>query len=307
MPGGNTDANQDEALRALVMKKSVLDFAMAELDELKRIVPSAEAPKIDVHADAIRDIETQLATQIETGVINPSACELPAEPTEDLAGKTGNSPYSTNNVSTDDSPTHREVALAHSGILLAAFKCDLLRVATFQFSPGTNHVSFRGMWPSDPNRIAMHHPVSHMNPFLSGAASQEPPTSGEAADIYGFLVNVQVWYNQLMAEILTNFKNATDAFGNSILDYTVTPYITEVAESNHSRGPKPGFLFGGGALGLRHGTFQNLQNRPQVDLYLTAAQALLQTEDVLGALEGERFIESNRDAGIIDGLWEPPA
>jgi hypothetical protein len=308
MPGGASEGNQEAAIDALRRKKSVLDFSMRELDELKRIIPSAEAPKIDVHTEAIRKIEQQLAMQIETGMIDPgTSCMLPTAPSEDLTGSEGNSPYSTNNVQRDDSPTHREVALAHSGLLLTAFQCDLLRVATFQFSPGTNHVSFKGFWPSDPNRIAMHHPVSHMNPFLSGAASQEPPTSGEAQDIYEFLCNVQVWYNGLMAEILTNFKNATDAFGNSILDYTVIPYVTEVSEPSHSRSPKPGLLFGGTALGMKHGTFQNFQQqRPQVDLYLTAAQALLQTSDVLSALEGELFIDDNPNASVIPDLWEAP-
>jgi Protein of unknown function (DUF1552) len=308
MPGGNTGGNQEAALRALRLRKSVLDFSSHELSQLKLVAPKAEGAKIDVHADAIRKIEMQLSESIANGGIDDGTCTLPTAPPQDLGGKKGNSSYSTNNVATDDSGTHREVALAHSSILLAAFQCDLLRVGTFQFSPGTNHVSFKGLWPSDPNRIAMHHPVSHMNPFLGGAASQSPPTSGEAADIYGFLVNAQVWYNKLMAEILNNFKDAQDAFGNSILDHTVIPFVTEVAEANHSRGPKPAFLFGGNALGLKHGTFQNFsQQRPQVDLFLTAAQALLKTSDVMPAFAGERFVNFNRDAEVIPGLWEAPA
>jgi len=200
------------------------------------------------------------------------------------------------------------VAKAHAGILLAAFQCDIIRVATFQFSPGTNHVSFKGMWPSDPSKIYMHHPVSHMSPFLGGAASQAPPTSGQAKDIYEFLCNVQTWYNAKMADILKTFKTAKDAFGNSLLDYTVIPYVTEVAESNHSRGPKPGFLFGGSKLGLKHGTFQRFaQDRPQVDLYLTCAQALLKTADPKTVLSAERFIKSNPNGAPIAGLWSAPA
>ncbi len=308
MPGGNTDANQEAALKALVMKKSVLDFTIDELDQMKTIVPGTEAPKIDIHTEAIRKVETQLADQIASGDLTAGDCTLPAEPDASLSGKTGNSSYSTSNVSQDDAPKHREIALAHSSILLAAFQCDILRVATFQFSPGTNHVSFKGMWPSDPNRIAMHHPVSHMTPFLSGAASQPPPTGGEALDIYEFLCNVQIWYNTLMGEILNNFKSATDAFGNSLLDYTVIPYVTEVAESDHARNPKPGYLFGGTKLGLKHGTFQNFSpERPQVDLFLTAAQALFQSSDVLTILNGEQFVNDNRNASVIQGLWEPPA
>ncbi len=309
MPGGATEANQEAALKAVRMKQSVLDFSIAELNQLKTLVPASEAPKIDVHTEAVRKIEQQLAGQIESGVIDAGDCTLPTAPEESLAGREGNSPYSTNNVATDDSGIHREVALAHSNILLAAFQCDILRVATFQFSPGTNHVSFQGLWPGNANRIAMYHPVSHMNPFLSGAASQPAPTSGEPQEIYGFLVNAQIWYNTLMAEILNNFKSATDAWGNSILANTVVPYVTEVAEANHSRGPKPAFLFGGSDLGLQHGTFQNFQQqqRPQVDLYLTAAQALMQTADPMSVLSGERFVGDNRGAAPIDGLWSPPA
>lgn len=309
MPGGNTGANQAAALKALRLKRSVLDFSMSELNKVKTLAPGAEAPKIEVHTEAIRKVEQQLASQIESGGISDGdECTVPVAPAGNLAGGSGNSPYSTSNLSTDDAPTHREVALAHSAILMAAFQCDILRVGTFQFSPGTNHVSFKGMWPSDPNRIAMHHPVSHMNPFLGGAASQARPASGEARDIYDFLVNVQTWYNSLLAEILVRFKDAKDAFGNPLLDYTVVPYVTEVGEANHSRGPKPAFLFGGGKLGLKHGTFQNFQQqRPQVDLYLTAAQALFQSTDIQEALKDERFWNDNRNAGVIPGLWESPA
>lgn len=307
IPGGDSASNQDAALRALRMKRSVLDYSLSELNRLKTLAPGSEAPKVEIHAEAIRKVELQLAEQIEKGDISGGECAVPVEPEGNLSGGKGNSPYSTSNLSKDDAPTHREVALAHSAVLLAAFQCDIIRVGTFQFSPGTNHVSFKGMWPSDPNRIAMHHPVSHMSPFLGGAASQARPASGEARDIYDFLVNVQVWYNTLMAEILVRFKDAKDAFGNPVLDHTVIPYITEVGEANHSRGPKPAFLFGGGQLGLKHGTFQNFQQqRPQVDLYLTAAQALLQTSDVQTVLANERFTQFNRNAGVIPGLWEAP-
>jgi hypothetical protein len=111
-----------------------------------------------------------------------------------------------------------------------------------------------------------------------------------------------------MAELLTKFKQAKDAFGNSLLDYTVVPFVTEVAQSNHSRDPKPAFLFGGTKLGLKHGTFQNFgQSRPQADLYLACAQALLKNADPKSALPNERFWQFNKNAAVIPGLWAAPA
>jgi hypothetical protein len=304
MPGGGTPENQAAALKALKMRKSVLDFSMAELSELKKLAPGSEAPKIDIHTEAIRKVEQQLAAQIAAGGNGGPTGMAPAKPADGLTGKKGNSNYS-NNVNTDDAPNHQAVAEAHSALLLGAFQLDLIRVATFQFSPGTNHVSFKGMWPSDPNRIAMHHPVSHEGPFLGAGATADPSSfTGDDKNRYEFLSSVFTWYNARMADILKKFKMATDGFGNSVLDYTVIPYITEVAQSNHSRNPKPAYLFGGTKLGLKHGTFQNFaQSRPQADLFMTCAQALLKNADPKTALKDEKFLKDSANAAPIAGLW----
>jgi hypothetical protein len=308
IPGGGTDANQEAALRAIRMRKSVLDYSLSELNELSRLAPAAERPKLELHTQAIRKVEMQLAAQLESGEIpSDMTCTLPPEPSKDLSGGEGNSPY-LDNVNSDDSGVHQAVAEAHAAVLLAAFQCDILRVATFQFSPGTNHVSFKGMWPSDPNRIAMHHPVSHAGAFLGSASEADPSgLAAEDRDRYDFLANVQIWYNQRLADFLVKLKDADDGFGGKLLDTTVVPYITEVAQSNHSRRPKPAFLFGGGKLGLQHGSFHQFDERPQVDLFLSCAQALLQTDDPKGGLEAERFNQFNPTASAIAGLWAPPA
>jgi hypothetical protein len=61
----------------------------------------------------------------------------------------------------EDATTHAMVAGLHFGVLQAAMVCDLIRVATFQYSPGTNHVAFQGMFPGEPTTIYMPHPESH--------------------------------------------------------------------------------------------------------------------------------------------------
>jgi hypothetical protein len=61
----------------------------------------------------------------------------PPIPAATLTGKSGSKfDYTNPKASTSDEMIHREVALAHSGIIRAAFQCDLIRVATFQYSPG---------------------------------------------------------------------------------------------------------------------------------------------------------------------------
>ncbi|HEX2877340.1 MAG TPA: DUF1552 domain-containing protein [Polyangiaceae bacterium] len=302
MPGGATTENQKEALRALQLRKSVLDYALGELGKLKRVAPASEAAKIEIHTEAIRKLELQLTEGSPAG-----ECSLPGVPPDTLQGKVGNTSYQEPTV--DDTQVHRAVAEAHLAIITAAFQCDIIRVATFQFAPGTSHVAFKGMFPSDPERLGAQQPMSHSSVILSGGSQRSPVgLSGANLDAYEFMANVHTWYNQRMADWLTKLKTTPDVQGGNLLDYTVIPFITERADGSSVRSPKPALLFGGGKLGLKHGTFQSFSPvRPQVDLYLTCAQALLGTADPLSVLSGERFVQFNANASVIPGLWSPPA
>jgi Protein of unknown function (DUF1552) len=309
MPGGSTPANNDAALKALKSRKSVLDFSLRELDRLKMLAPASEASKIDAHAAAIRDVETKLQMQIDSGGSSGANCTVPAAPDASLKGQTGSHPdYGNEGTSTSDEVTHEKIGKAHAAVLLAAFQCDIIRSATFQWSPGTNHVSFKGQYPANPTGSYMHHPMSHR--ISSQGFFNGPPLTGTSADasLYQFLVGINTWYNQKMADILTTFKNAKDAMGNSILDYTVIPYVTEVGDPSHARSPKASMIFGGKALGMKGGQFLNFESnqRKQVDVYLTCAQALLQNADPLSMLPAaeEKFDRSG--ASPIAGLWAKP-
>jgi hypothetical protein len=312
IPGGGTDANQAAALKALRAKKSVLDHSIRELDGLRTLAPASEFDKIDSHATAVRSLEKELSASIDAGGESTNTCAVPAEPDASLKGQTGSKfNYGEGNEvsATSDEDIHERIGKAHAAIILAAFQCDIIRAATFQWSPGTNHVSFKGRYPADPERSFMHHPMSHRigsSSFFNGT-----PQTGTSADasLYQFLVSINTWYNEKTADILQTFKDAKDGWGNSILDYTVVPYVTEVGDPSHSRGPKASMIFGGKALGMKGGQFLDFQNntRPQVDVYLTCAQALLGHDDPLAALpeETEKFDRTN--AGPIAGLWEKPA
>jgi len=309
MPGGATDANQEAAAQALALRKSVLDFSIGELNRIKTLAPASEASKIDLHTEAIRKIEQQLSQQIEDGTISLDSCQAPAAPDASLVGKDSarNADYGRAETSTADDAIHEQIGKAHAGIIKAAFQCDLLRVATFQWSPGTNHVSFGGQYPDDPKAIFMHHPLSHDIGDRSHVMSS-PPTNGRLASIVEFLANVQTWYNTRTAEIINEFKATEDTFGGNLLDQTVIPYITEVAETTHSWSPMPAMIFGGRALGMQGGQYVDLSSgsgggRSYNAMWMTVAQAYLGA-DPLGALSGEVFDDRNADP--IEGLWSPP-
>jgi hypothetical protein len=306
MPGGSTPENQEALLRALRARKSVLDYSLSELAELKTLAPGSEASKIELHAQAIRAIEMQISGQLESGMVVDPSCVVPEPPDPSLTGETGSSnPYGSEEVSSADDEEHEVIGKLHAGIIKAAFQCDIIRVATLQWSPGTNHVSFKGLQPDDPNAIFMHHPLSHK--IGSKADVMDSLPGGSAAGIVEFLANVHTWYMQKIADIVLDFKNTTDSFGNSLLDHTVIPCVTEVAETTHSRSPTPALILGGKALGMQGGQFVNFESavRNQNDFWLTVAQAYLKTNDPLSALSAEVFYKNG--VSPIEGLWLPPA
>jgi hypothetical protein len=294
-----------EALKILLLRKSVLDYSLRELDRLKRLAPASERDKLDGHAAAVRKLEAQLSDQIVGGTGPSDDCSVPAKPEASLTGKTGDylvGDYREAEANTSDETTHEAVGKAHAAILRAALACDLIRVATFQWSPGTNHVSFRGLDPNEPDTIWMHHPLSHRvaeTSFFNG------PRPASNAYIWDALVNVNRWYFQKTADIIDDFRRELDPLdpaGGTLLDRTVIPMITEVAEASHTREGHAALIFGGGKLGMQGGQYQSVSGIHN-QLWVTVAQAFLGT-DAVGKLSSEAYVKGGADP--IPGLWAPP-
>ncbi|MDQ2645955.1 MAG: DUF1552 domain-containing protein [Myxococcota bacterium] len=292
-----------EALKLLKLRKSVLDYSLRELQRLKALGPASERDKIDGHAEAIRKLEAQLSDQILGG--NGRECSLPPLPDATLTGRDGESlraDYDQLQSNSSDEATHEAVGKAHAAILRTAFACDVIRVATFQWSPGTNHVSFRGLDPNSPDTIWMHHPLSHQvveSAFFNG------PRPAEKAYIWDAMVNANRWYFQKTADIVDAFRlqvDPLDPAGSSLLDNTVIPMITEVAEASHTREGHAALVFGGKRLGMQGGQYQSvsgIHNR----LWVTLAQAFLGAGAV-ELLSNEAYVKRGADA--IPGVWVAP-
>jgi len=264
MPGGTT---VDAMARARAAKKSVLDFTLRELTRLRTLAPASQKPVLDAHETAIRDLEKELDSQ---GTVTGPGCGI-AMPPPDVGAvpDDGKDHAETTIVPTADDTLHQQIGEYHQAIIRAAFKCDLTRTATFQWSPGTNHIAFKGLHPDNLNAIYTHHPVSHnadVGPNLTAAPAMR---NGDVQ----YLVNVEKWYNTRMSEFLNTLKSTVDVFGNPLLDNTLIPYVTEVARATHEWNPMPLIIFGGKNLGLKGGQFLTFTGRPYADFLLTLAQA----------------------------------
>jgi hypothetical protein len=149
----------------------------------------------------------------------------------------------------------------------------------------------------------MHHPLSHriVDPdFYNGSR----PSSD--AYIWDAMVNANRWYFQRTADIIHEFLREVDPLdplGGSLLDRTVIPLVTEVAEPAHTREGHGALVFGGGKLGLQGGQYQSVRGIHN-QLWVTLAQAFLGIEAV-SALEDEVY--EKYDANPIPGLWVDPS
>jgi hypothetical protein len=301
--GGGTD---EDALRRLKQEKSVLDNSLRELQALYDMAPANERVKIEATLTIVRQMEMSLVEKIN----NPPMvgdCMVPTAPPMNLSGLNADrTSYGNGGQSdADDAENHAAVGAAHSDIIRAAFACDLIRVATFQWSPGTNHVSFKGADPNSPDRSYMHHPLSHQNlssPFYTGS-----PPSGNQRYVYDGMTYVQHWYFTETAKFVAKFlttPDPLDANGGNLLERTVMTAISEVGNPSHDRNGASALIIGGSKLGMQPGGFQDLGNTHHNRIWLTTAQAFLGA-DPLSVLGDEVFYKGN-GVSPIPGIWSAP-
>ncbi len=287
--GFSPGATQTELAKRLVMKQSVLDSAKRELDRLNTLVPSSERPLLDAHAEAIRELEKSLsnAADVQAGTCAP---ELEIDSTLDGAQLTRLTSYLEPQAESADTGLVEQLAKSFFAILKVAFQCDLLRVATFQFCPSTNHLAFGGLYPTDFDGAYGHH-------TLGSSLSAE-----QTGDVAEFLVGAQIWFNTRLAEGLQTLQGAKDVFGGSVLGSTVVPFMTEKADmATDSWQALPSMLFGGGELGLAGGQYLDVSGRPHTDVWMSVAQALFAEAEPLQFFGDEAF--AKYEVAPIQGLW----
>jgi hypothetical protein len=263
MQGQSGTGDMEALRRARMLRKSVLDFSLRDLGKLRTLAPKSEHERLDAHEQAVRAVEKELDA---ADTRDPDACAKPMMPpvltpfSDSQANRIGNGNYSTVNGRASDEMLHEQIGKLHFEVIKAAFQCDLTRVVTFQWSPGTNHVSFKGMYPNEPDSIKMHHPLSHE--FNNPQAPE-------------FLTKVDTWYSQRTAGFLQALLETKDLAGGSLLDNTLVPYVTEVARADHSFQNAPFLVFGGKGVKLQGDRLKKYNpRRPVNDMWLACAQAL---------------------------------
>ncbi len=277
MPGNDTAALMAARLR----KQSVLDFAGKDLARLRAISPASQKVTLDSFEDAIRATEMEL----DASMSDAGFCGVATAPEQVNVVDTMEDPYTQGGAMERDDEKHEKIGRLHFSVIKAAFRCDLTRVATFQWSPGTNHVSFGGMWDPDPSLFKIHHGTSHLG-------------LGGDKNIQSFITKVETWYARILADFVTELKGTQDANGKAIFDNTLLPYITEVENGDHGWDEMPWLVLGGPATKIAGGQlWNNYANgkRSTNDLWMACAKVFGINDFVLG--------DSNQHTTALEGVF----
>jgi hypothetical protein len=265
----------------LAQQKSVLDFMLSDLTRMRTLVPSNEKAKLEMYTESIKKLEASLVSALPMA---PSCIRPPAPMTFDETGRGasgGSAPGGTKLSGLDyyipgdpNNHPHQVLGRLHLSMIRTAFACDLVRVATFMWSAGTNWVVFPGNFNG-----------AQVGGNL-GASPHHPPSHTTDAGTVAWVAQIDRFYAQQTAEALQEFEATTDFDGKSLLDNTVVVYLSEISRAyDHDFRNTPFLVFGGANTGIQGGRFvkvtggplptldgQNTGNRPTNDAWLALAQ-----------------------------------
>jgi hypothetical protein len=250
--------------QVLMQKLSVCDFMRRDIARMQTLIPASEKPRLAAHLASITQLEASLR-QTYNSMPNTNICVKPMTPPTYANTSTGRQMMGTSTTvfttgsgvdyyvdGAPNSHPHLDLGLNQLRLIKTAFACDLVRVATFMWSSGTNWVVFPGSFQGATIRgnpqATPHHPPSHSDP------------AGDTGT-RDWLNQISTFYSAATATFLQELAttpdiDSTTANPTTLLDNTIVVYLTEVARAwDHNQQNMPLIVFGGKNTRVRGGTF----------------------------------------------------
>ena len=313
--GGSLPTGTDPQ-KVLAQKLSVLDYMRKDLARMQTLIPASEKDRLATHSASIQQLESSLR-QMYASMPNTNVCTKPTTPPTYANTSTGKQMMGTDPMTSvfttysgvdyyvtgsPNSHPHLDLGVNQLRLIKTAFACDLVRVATFMWSAGTNWVVFPGTFQGasikGTPQSTPHHPPSH---------SSDSATSG-------WLNQINNFYSAATASVLQEFATTPDIDGNMLIDNTVIVYLTEVARAyDHNQMNMPLIIFGGKNTKVKGGTFLKVTggplgtqagatsgNRPFNDMWLALLPIFGVNSSVLSGASGVL-----QNTGPLAGIFNP--
>jgi hypothetical protein len=240
--------------RTLAEERSVLDLVKGDLARLSQRLPAPQREKLDSHLDGLREVERSLHAPVGGGNRGP----LPGPP-EALAP--------------NSSINHPKVLDQYFAISKLALQFDVTRIITFMYASGNSQVSLGDYMPGYAK-----------GPLHRLAHAYKTPA----------LIEATRYYCGLTAKFINELAALKEADGSSLLDNTLVPFFSEVAQF-HEHNDIPFALFGGKKLGLQGGRALRYPGRTPNDVWVDVAK--------LFGVEMPTFGDANLNAGPLPELF----
>ncbi len=261
-------------------RASVIDAVLGEMNSLRTKLGSVEGAKLDMHLDALREVEQRL-----TGEGDP---DIPPEEQPQPEGASCDDPWidtgSFGDADLYDPGKFGDVLRAQIDLMVLAMACGKTKVGTIQCSQHTSELIMSRIPGSDmygPNYDMRSHQASHY-----GASH-----NWDSREFSDFVAQRQ-WFVSGFAYLLERLA-ATPEGDGTMLDHSLCVLCTEVSDGNtHQHDDMPITLAGGACGRMAGGRLLNTGYRRHGDLWVSVAHAM--GEGIGG------FGDSS--AGPIDGL-----
>jgi hypothetical protein len=245
---------------AALRRKSVLDVVREDLASLRAdaFVSAADRRKLDLHASALRQLETAMTTGGGAAV---SGCNLPADRTREIQTNDG---------------AYERIAAMMMDIMAIAMACDHNRVTTCQLGTGAGGPIYK--WCGDRlNQQYNHHKLSHGATTDAATSPNLPDAEWKLA-----LFNIDTWHMKQMRVLLDRLASYAEP-GGSVLDNSIVLYMNELSNGlQHNFADLPVLIAGSAGGALKQGLLVKMTSGgtgsttecPTNQLFVTIANAL---------------------------------
>ncbi|MCB9764059.1 MAG: DUF1552 domain-containing protein [Alphaproteobacteria bacterium] len=249
VPAGDGGEVVEDTTRA-----SVIDGVLDELTHLKTELGGAEAAKLDLHLEAVREVEQRLQGTTG-GVVDAASCE---EPRIDTGAFDDSQLY--------EQSLFPEILRAQIDLMVLAMSCGVTKVGTIQASQHTSELimsRFPGTEMYDPGYDMRSHQASHY-----GASHNEA-----SREFTSYVAQRRWWVSQL-AYLLEQLDARPERDG-TMLDYSLVVLCTEVCDGNTHLHDNMPFVLAGRAGGrLSTGRLLDYGYQRHSDLWISVAHAM---------------------------------
>ena len=233
MPMSNAGDQAAAVQRLLAEEKSVLDLVKGDLARLEQRLPAAQKEKLASHLEGLREVERSL------GGAGPGIDR-------------GNLPGPPEALPINTSVHHPKVLEQYLSTIKLAFRFDVTRVITMMYASGNSQVSMGDFLPDHAKGPLHRLAHAYRAPALTAATR---------------------WYCELTARFIGELAAIKEVDGSSLLDNTLVPFFSEVAQY-HEHNDVPFAFFGGSKLGLTGGRHLRYPGRTPNDVWVGAARKL---------------------------------